>query len=158
VIVRVAAESYARMVNTMIALCGALVMVSLLMVGGEASMVVLIGKGFAAFAGDHWQFVASLLGALGAFFAGSATISNLTFGAIQESIAAYVGLDRTLILSLQSVGAAMGSMSSINNIVAVCSIIGITNMEGAILKKTVLPLIVYAVIAGLAALVLSLML
>ena len=99
-----------------------------------------------------------MLGALGAFFAGSATISNLTFGAIQESIAAYVGLDRTLILSLQSVGAAMGSMSSINNIVAVCSIIGITNMEGAILKKTVLPLIVYAVIAGLAALVLSLML
>jgi lactate permease len=154
VIARVAAESYARMVNTMIALCGALVMVSLLMAGGEESMVVLIGKGFAAFAGDHWQFVASLLGALGTFFAGSATISNLTFGAIQESIAAYVGLDRTLILSLQSVGAAMGNMVSINNIVAVCSIIGITNMEGAILKKTVPPLIVYAVIAGLAALVL----
>ncbi len=154
VIVRVAAESYRRMLNTILALGGALVMVSLLMTGGDGSMVVLIGKGFASVAGAYWQWVASLLGALGTFFAGSATISNLTFGAIQDSIASYVVLDRTLVLSLQSVGAAMGNMVSINNIVAVCSILGIANMEGVILKRTVIPMIVYAAIAGLATLVL----
>ena len=154
VIVRIASESYARMVNTIIALLGALVMVKLLMVGGDQSMVILIGHGFANFTGTYWQFVASFLGALGSFFSGSATISNLTFGGIQNSIAVDLGLDRTLILSLQSVGAAMGNMVAINNIVAVCSILGIANMEGAILKKTVLPMILYGIIAGLAGLVL----
>ena len=154
VIVRIARESYARMVNTMIALLGALVMVQLLMVGEEESMVILIGQGFANWTGAHWQHVASFLGALGTFFSGSATISNLTFGGIQDSIAADLGLDRTLILSLQSVGASMGNMVCINNIVAVCSILGIANVEGKILKKTALPMILYGVIAGAAGLVL----
>ena len=48
---------------------------------------------FAAAAGPVWPFVASYLGALGAFFSGSATISNLTFAGIQDSIAAGLGLD-----------------------------------------------------------------
>ncbi|TVR97550.1 MAG: L-lactate permease [Rhodospirillales bacterium] len=153
VIIRVAAESYGRMVNTIIALLAALVLVSLLMVG-EESMVIRIGQGFASVTGPHWQYVAALLGALGTFFSGSATISNLTFGAIQDSIATDLGLDRILVLSLQSVGAAMGNMVSINNVVAVCSILGIANKEGAILKKTFPPMIVYAVFAGAAGLLL----
>jgi lactate permease len=154
VITRIASETYARMVNTIIALLGALVMVQLLMVGDDKSMVIIIGQGFATIAGTYWQYAASLLGALGSFFSGSATIANLTFSGIQDSIAADLDLDRTAILSFQSVGAAMGNMVSINNIVAVCSILGIDNKEGWILKKNLVPLIVYAIIAGLAGLVL----
>lgn len=146
---RIAAESYGRMAHTATALLGALVMVKLLMVGDGESMVILIAKGFAAIAGDNWRYVASLLGALGSFFSGSATISNLTFAGIQDSIATDLGLDRGVILSLQSVGASMGNMVAINNIVAVCSILGVANRKGWILKRTLLPLIVYAMIAGL---------
>jgi lactate permease len=153
-IIRIASETYAGMVNTIIALLGALVMVKLLMVGGDESMVIVMGEGLASVAGDHWKYVASLLGALGSFFSGSATISNLTFGGIQDSIATDLHLDRTVILSFQSVGAAMGNMVAINNIVAVCSILGIANREGWILKKTVIPMIAYAIIAGVAGLVL----
>ncbi len=149
---RIASETYGRMMHPVIALLGALVMVQLLMMGGDEAMVIIIGQGFAGVAGESWPFVASLLGAIGSFFSGSATISNLTFGGIQDSIAADLDLDRTVILSLQSVGAAMGNMVCINNIVAVCSILGLANKEGWILKRTVAPMAVYAIVAGAASL------
>ena len=147
---QIASESYDRMKKPILALLGALVMVKLMMVGGEKSSVMLIGSAFAGAIGERWQFFASYLGALGSFFSGSATISNLTFGGIQSSIAQNLGLDRTIVLSAQSVGGAMGNMVSINNIVAVCSILGIINKEGAILKKTFLPTLLYGVIAAIA--------
>jgi lactate permease len=147
---QIASESYDRMKKPILALLGALVMVKLMMVGGEKSSVMLIGSAFAGATGERWQFFASYLGAVGSFFSGSATISNLTFSGIQNSIAQNLGLDRTMVLSAQSVGAAMGNMVSINNIVAVCSILGIINKEGAILKKTFLPTILYGVIAAIA--------
>jgi lactate permease len=39
-------------------------------------------------------------------------------------------------------------MVCINNIVAVCSILGILNMEGYIIKRTVVPMMAYGVIAA----------
>ena len=48
----------------------------------------------------------------------------------------------------------MGNMVCINNIIAVCSILGVHNQEGFILKRTVIPMGVYGIIAGLAALAL----
>jgi L-lactate permease len=42
-------------------------------------------------------------------------------------------------LALQTVGAAMGNMVAIHNIVAVCAVLGLKNEEGNILKKTFIP-------------------
>src|SRR5262249_58532562 len=94
-------------------------------------------------------------GALGAFFAGSATVSNLTFAGIQDSIALTLGFDRTSILALQSVGAAMGNMVAISNIVAVTSILGLGNQGGFVLKRTVIPPVVFALVAGIAGFLLT---
>lgn len=141
-------ETWQRMAHTTIALFGALVLVKLLMVGEDCSMVMIIGKSFANATGDKWGFSAPFLGALGSFFSGSATISNLTFSGIQNSIAAELHLDSAVILSMQSVGAALGNMISINNIVAVCSILGISHREGEILRKTIGPMLFYGVIAA----------
>ena len=91
---------------------------------------------------------ASYLGALGTFFSGSATVSNLTFGGIQYGIAQQVGLSETLVLALQSTGAAMGNMICISNIIAVASIVGVNNQEGPVLKKTFLPMLIYGAIVG----------
>jgi lactate permease len=113
-------------------------MVQLMMVGGDKAKTMIIGKGFARSVGGAWPFFASCLGALGTFFAGSATNSNLTFGGIQDSIARSLELDRTSILALQSVGGAMGDMVCVNNITAVESIIGLVNQEGFILKRTII--------------------
>lgn len=141
-------ESVERMRNPVLALLGALVFVRLLMVGGENSPVMILGHSLANVAGGGWHYLAAYLGAVGSFFAGSNTISNLTFGPIQDSIATRLGLERTTILALQSVGGAMGNMVAIHNIVAVCSVLGLGNQEGAILKKTAGPLLVYGAVAA----------
>jgi lactate permease len=127
-----------RLKNPAITLVGALIMVQLMMVGGDKAKTMIIGKGFASSVGGAWPFFAPCLGALGTFFAGSATISNLTFGGIQDSIARSLELDRTSILALQSVGGAMGNMVCVNNITAVESIIGLVNQEGFILNRTII--------------------
>ena len=61
-----------------------------------------------------------------------------------------LALNRAVILAMQSVGAAMGNMVCINNIVAVCSILGIANREGYILKRTVVPMVLYGIVAAVA--------
>jgi len=149
VVKQIWSESLNQMKVPVVTLTGAMVMVELMMVGGEKAQTMLIGKAFAEITGQGWQYAAAFLGALGSFFSGSATVSNLTFGGIQDSISQSVGLDQSLVLSLQSVGAAMGNMVCINNIIAVCSILGIYNQEGFILKRTVIPMGVYGIIAGL---------
>lgn len=156
VVRQIGRESWQRMVHPIIALVGALVMVRLLMSGGEQSMVQIIGRSFAAAAGGAWVGFAPFLGAVGSFFSGSATISNLTFGGIQASIASSLNLDLTTILALQSVGGAMGNMVCINNIVAVCSILGLSRQEGYIIKRTVVPMLLYGTAAVLTALSLNL--
>jgi lactate permease len=140
------------MANPVLALLGALVLVNLLMTGDDASAVMIAGRSLAAATGDWWQYFAAYLGAIGAFFAGSCTISNLTFGPIQDSIATRLGQDRTTILALQSVGGAMGNMVAIHNIVAVSSVLGLTNKEGEILRQTIGPMVIYGATAALASL------
>ena len=144
-----------RLKNPSVTLVGALIMVQLMTLGGDRAQTMIIGRTFATITGRSWPFFAPVLGVLGAFFAGSATVSNLTFAGIQDSIARTLGFDRTSILALQSVGAAMGNMIAIGNIVAVTSILGLVNEDGFVLKRTVIPLIVYALVAGVAGLILT---
>ena len=151
----VASETTNRLRRPTVTLIGALIMVQLMTLGGDRAQTMIIGRTFADVTGRSWPFFAPVLGALGAFFAGSATVSNLTFAGIQDSISRTLGFDRTSILALQSVGSAMGNMSAISNIVAVSSILGLVNQDGFILKRTVIPLIVYGLIAGLSGLLLT---
>lgn len=148
-------ETYDRMIRPIQALLAALVMVGLMRAGGDQAPVIVIGQYFAGGFGASWTYVASYLGAIGAFFSGSNTVSNLIFSGIQKSIAESAGLNVNLILALQSVGGAMGNMVCINNVVAVCSILGILNKEGFIITRTVIPMLIYGVIAGIVAIFLA---
>lgn len=141
-------DTIKQMRKPTLALFGALVFVNLMMMEGDASAVNRIGRILATISGDYWSFFASYLGALGSFFSGSATISNLTFAGIQHSIALETGLDKTTILALQSVGASFGNMVCINNIVAVSSVLSLSGKEGVILKSTALPMVLYGALAG----------
>lgn len=145
-------DSLQKTRNPFLALVGALIMVRLMLVGGDGSMVKIIGKSFAEYTGEYWTIFAAYLGAIGSFFSGSNTVSNLTFGSVQLSTAELTGLSATLILALQSVGGAMGNMVCINNIVAVSSVLNMEKQEGAIIKRTIVPMMVYGVIAALVAL------
>jgi lactate permease len=141
-------QSFQQVLGPIGAFLGALVLVKLLMAGGERSCAASLGHGLARMGGGAWQFGAVYLGAFGSFFSGSNTVSNLTFGGIQDATAATLGLSRTTILSLQSAGGAMGNMVCIHNIVAVCSILGLQSEEGRILRQTFLPVLLYGAIAG----------
>ena len=151
----VVADTTKRLSGPSITLVGALITVQLMMLGDNRAQTMIIGWTFASITGRSWPFFAPVLGALGSFFAGSATVSNLTFAGIQDSIARTLGFDRTSILALQSVGAAIGNMVAISNIVAVTSILGLVNQDGLVLKRTVIPLIVYCLVAGIAGLIIA---
>ena len=144
--------SFVQIQKPFLALVGALIMVNVMLMGGEDSMVQTIGRGLANATGSYWTMFASYLGSVGAFFSGSNTVSNLTFGAVQYSVANTTGLSVPLILALQSVGGAMGNMVCINNIIAVCSVLGIDKAEGKILKVTAVPMFIYGIIAAVVAL------
>jgi len=148
-------DTTTRLAGASITLVGALIMVQLMTLGGDRAQTMTIGRTLAAVTGKSWPFFAPVLGALGAFFAGSATVANLTFAGIQDSIARTLGFDRTSILALQSVGAAMGNMVAISNIVAVTSILGLVKQEGVVLKETAVPLTAYGLIAGLSGLIMA---
>ena len=143
-------EAVVQMKNPAMALLGALVFVQLLKLGTAEAQAntIIIGSAFADVFGGAWSFLAAYLGALGAFFSGSNTVSNLTFAGIQASIANQLGLDKLTVLAMQSVGGGMGNMTCIHNIVAVCSVLGLASSEGFILKRTVIPMIIYGLIAG----------
>jgi lactate permease len=142
----VAGETFTRLRNPVIALFGALIFVQLLKIDGERASTKILGDALATGTGGLWIYVAGFLGALGSFFSGSATISNLTFGPIQLRIAQDLGISPTTMLAVQSVGGALGNMVAIHNIVAVCAVLGLKDQEGAILKKTFLPTLVYGII------------
>jgi lactate permease len=164
-------ESVGRLRNPAMAMVGALVLVKLLMLGNLLSPAMILGRSLGEGTGQAWPWFAALLGALGSFFSGSNTVSNLTFAPIQLAIAETQNLPPNLILALQSVGGALGNMVCIHNIVAVAAILGLKEGRGGssgaaegpgesiggvagVLRLTFPPMVAYAAIAALMAVVL----
>jgi lactate permease len=94
-----------------------------------------------------------MTGALGAFIAGSNTVSNLMFSAFQFGVAERLAMSTVMIVALQAVGAAAGNMIAIHNVVAASATVGLLGKEGATLRKTILPTIYYLLVIGIIGLV-----
>lgn len=114
-----------------------------------SSMIVMIAKGIASLTGKFYSFFSPFVGILGAYIAGSNTVSNIMFSGFQFATAQLLGLSRTIIVSLQVVGGAVGNMICVHNVVAVCATLGIIGKEGIIIKKNLFPSIFYGLMAGL---------
>lgn len=112
------------------------------------SMPVVLAEGAAAVAGGAWPAFAPWIGALGAFIAGSNTVSNLTFSLFQFSTAEEIGINPETVVATQAVGGAAGNMITIHNIVATSATVGLIGREGDLIRKTVLPTIYYCLMAG----------
>ncbi|WP_257666204.1 L-lactate permease [Parapedobacter tibetensis] len=121
---------------------------------GIDSMPVALADWTAAKVGALWPLVAPSVGALGAFIAGSNTVSNLMFAEFQNSIATKLDISNVIIVSLQAVGAAAGNMVAIHNVVAASAVVGLMGKEGYILGKTIIPTIYYVLAAGILGMVL----
>ncbi|POG55671.1 L-lactate permease [Haloferax marisrubri] len=99
-------------------------------------------------AGAALPVVAPWIGALGTFVTGSNTTSDILFNALQYNAAADVGISRALVVAIQNVGGGVGNMISVLNIAAISGVIGIAGREGDILRKVVVPTVVFALFAG----------
>ena len=120
---------------------------------GYPSMPLTMAETTAAWAGQSWPFFASYVGALGAFITGSNTVSDLLFSEFQYGIASELSISRQIIVALQVVGGAMGNMVCIHNIVAVSATVGLVGMEGVIIRRNVIPMLLYGLIVGTAGLI-----
>ncbi len=122
---------------------------------GLESMPVVLAQWVAGQTATIWPLIAPFVGALGAFIAGSNTVSNLMFSAFQYSVATELGLSNVVVVSLQAVGAAAGNMIAIHNIVAASAVVGLIGKEGNILRKTIIPTLYYLIATGILGMVLT---
>ena len=113
------------------------------------SMPLVMAEWVAGNVGAMWPFFAPMTGALGAFIAGSNTVSNLMFSAFQYGVAERLAMSTVMIVALQAVGAAAGNMIAIHNVVAASATVGLLGKEGATLRKTILPTIYYLLVIGI---------
>jgi lactate permease len=115
---------------------------------GFDSMPIELAQAAANMSGIAWPAFAAPIGALGAFIAGSNTISNMTFSLFQFGVGLNIGLSPVFIVALQAVGGAAGNMICIHNIVAASATCGLVGQEGNLIRKTIIPTTYYLLMTG----------
>lgn len=114
-----------------------------------ASMPVTLADGVAGLAGSSYPFFAPTIGAMGSFIAGSATVSNMMFSLFQFGVASKIGVSAAVVTALQAIGAAAGNMICVSNVVAASATVGLSGCEGLLIRRVLLPLTYYLIVAGI---------
>ena len=118
-----------------------------------SSMPIAMASGVSNFMGEIYPFFAPSIGAIGAFLAGSNTVSNLMLSQFQFETANFLGISGILMVAAQSVGAAAGNMIAIHNVVAASATVGLLGREGATLRITIIPTFYYLIFSGVITLI-----
>jgi len=118
-----------------------------------AAMPVAMASFVAQTFGDLYPLFAPSVGALGAFIAGSNTVSNMMLSQFQFEVANALSVSGALLVALQAIGAAAGNMIAIHNVVAASATVGLLGQEGKTLRKTILPTIYYVLAVGVLGLI-----
>ncbi len=111
-------------------------------------MPIVLANGVSTLFGSLWPLIAPTIGGLGAFIAGSNTISNMLFAFFQFSMAQKIGATEHIVVALQAIGGAAGNMICIHNVVFASATVGLLGKEGSVIRKTLAPMIGYALFAG----------
>lgn len=117
------------------------------------SMPVAMAEFAANSVGDIYPLFAPTIGALGAFIAGSNTVSNMMLSEFQFATATRLLFPGSILVALQAVGAAAGNMIAIHNVVAASATVGLLDREGNVLRKTIIPTLYYVLLAGVIGLI-----
>jgi lactate permease len=152
--VKVGKETVDKIKLPAVALVFAVPMVRLMMDSGNNpvqldNMPLMMAGYLAGIFQGVWPVIAPFVGILGTFMSGSNTVSNMLFSLFQYSLAENLEISRIIVVSLQNVGGAIGNMIGIHNIIAVCATVGLVGVEGLIIKRNIVPVIIYAVFAGI---------
>jgi lactate permease len=122
---------------------------------GVPSMPIILARAASFVFGGIWPIVAPFVGALGAFAAGSTTVSNLIFTGFQYETALASGFSPLLILSLQALGAAAGNMIALHNIIVLIAVADMSGNEEMIIRKNIPPLLIILLSLGIIGFILS---
>jgi lactate permease len=166
-------ETFSKMKTATISLCASVALVKIFQGSGNftnpdliaqlaadgvdtqiLSMPRAMAEAIAGIMGPIWPLFAPSVGGLGALITGSNTVSNILFAQFQWDVAELQKLSRVIILAAQGAGGAMGHMICVHNIVAVCAVLGLSNLEGDIIKKTFWPFLLYGFSVGIVAYIL----
>jgi len=115
---------------------------------GLPSIPITLADGVSSLLGQVWPFFAPMIGAIGTFVSGSATVSNIMFASFQFGVAEQAGFAVTTILSLQSIGSSIGNMIAVANIVPAITIAGALGREGLVLGRLIPLAIGYLGVVG----------
>ncbi len=149
-------EAAGKLPSALIALVFVIAMVQIMLLSGEhatapeaGSMIVVLADGTATALGPAYPLLAPTVGALGAFIAGSITVSNITFGGFQFEVASTLGIPTQIIVGAQSVGAAIGNVIAIHNVIAALATVGLVGETGRVVRINLIPLTYYLAAGGL---------
>lgn len=120
---------------------------------GLPEMPQVLAAEMSAMAGTAWPLLAPFAGGLGAFIAGSNTISNMMLAKFQFGVGQQIGCDPFWIVALQAVGGAAGNTICVHNVVAAAAVVGLVGREGPIIRRTLPVFLYYAGFAGILGLI-----
>ena len=152
-------ETFQRIKGPTIALLFAVPMVRIMMQSGNNpadydSMPLVMAEAMTNVFKGAWPLVDAFVGSLGSFMAGSNTVSNMLFSVFQYSIAEQLGISRIIIIALQNIGGAFGNMICVHNVIAACATVGLVGVEGILIRRNLIPMTIYGIIAGVIGLIL----
>jgi lactate permease len=119
--------------------------------GGDAgldSMPNVLAAAVATSAGSAWPAFSPLIGGIGAFVAGSNTVSNMMFSLFQFGVAEKIGANPAWVVALQAVGGAAGNVICVHNVVAACAVVGLVGREGDVIRITFFVFLYYILVAA----------
>ena len=145
---QIIAKTLKQITNAAVALSGGVALVQIMTnthfnTSGMENMTTVVAKTLAEVFGGMYPMVAPLVGAFGAFVAGSNTVSNVMFARLQFDTALMVNLPTILICAQQFVGGAVGSMICVNSVVAVAATTGAHGKEGQLIMAGMVPCALY---------------
>jgi len=150
-------EAGSKIVSPAIVLFFVIAMVEIMLVSTEdypgalvdGSMIVVLADGTAATFGAAYPMVAPAVGMIGAFVAGSITVSNITFTAFQFEVGQALGMPTMILVAAQSIGAAIGNIIAIHNVIAALATVGMMGATGRVIRLNLIPLLYYLVGGGI---------
>lgn len=94
-------------------------------------------------------FLAPFAGSFGSFMTGSVTSSNVMFGTLFNTASLSVGINASIVLALLVVGAALGNMIAMADILTAEAVIGEKNAERKIIKGVIVPCLICLLIVAI---------
>jgi lactate permease len=94
-------------------------------------------------------FFTPFAGSFGAFMTGSVTASNVMFGSLFNTTAISMGINSSIILALLVVGAGIGNMVALADILTAEAVIGEKNVEIKIVKGVLIPCVTCLILVGI---------